>query len=617
MGGAAAAADGAAAAVEEPQPYAVAVGDVAQAALGAVDLPLGGGDAAELGGVGVAQHDLLHVPAQGDQAPVGGVGEHLVEDPVGLLELVGGLEQRNDADLRPAGVEVDQAGLAGQHGRGEDVVGALAHRDDVRLDDLGAEALERLPNGVEDGGVQRRRAGGQRAAGAQLLRQQLAPVVAGHVRVPPGLLAQPVEELAERVVVGVGVLADVHRRQVQAEGGEGADGPLEAPVGDEPAAVGAQRVLDELEVGEELGGAQVVAALLVRGALGEALAGVEELLPDAGGLEAVGLLGVEALVAGADLGEQLEVPLEGGEELLGGAAVADGVGQGAAQVVDELDGVGDAVLVLQYQHVPGDVGGDVGVAVAVAADPGAEGQRAGGGGQGDADAVELGGEVLEDVADGVRVELVEVVDGVAGLVGGLGAGHPQLVGLPQQVDVLGEAQVGAAPVARAGDGGVEQLGDAAELVEDAASGGLGGVGGEDGAYAQVLDGLPEVLGVGVLQLVGGAGEDRALGVALGLQLAAAVHLLGDVGQVEVGGEGPYEPGGGLRVGGAQQRGGGVPVRTGQGAHALDEVEELLTLLADQRLTEEVAETADVGAQGGVGLVDTVLVGTAHRCGSLR
>ena len=38
--GAAAAADGAAAAVEEAQPYAVAVGDVAQAALGAVDLPL-------------------------------------------------------------------------------------------------------------------------------------------------------------------------------------------------------------------------------------------------------------------------------------------------------------------------------------------------------------------------------------------------------------------------------------------------------------------------------------------------------------------------------------------------------------------------------------------------
>src|SRR6478609_3906905 len=32
--------------------------------LGAVDLPLGGGDAAELGGVGVAEHDLLDVAAE-------------------------------------------------------------------------------------------------------------------------------------------------------------------------------------------------------------------------------------------------------------------------------------------------------------------------------------------------------------------------------------------------------------------------------------------------------------------------------------------------------------------------------------------------------------------------
>ena len=45
---AAAAADRAAAAVEEPQPDAVPVGDVAQPALGAVDLPLRGGDAADL-----------------------------------------------------------------------------------------------------------------------------------------------------------------------------------------------------------------------------------------------------------------------------------------------------------------------------------------------------------------------------------------------------------------------------------------------------------------------------------------------------------------------------------------------------------------------------------------
>ena len=112
----------------------------------------------------------------------------------------------------------------------------------------------------------------------------------------------------------------------------------------------------------------------------------------------------------------------------------------------ELEGVGDAVLVLEDQDVPGDLGGDVGVAVAVAADPGAEGQRAGAGGELDADALQLGGEVLQDVADGAGVQLVEVVDGVAGLVGGLGADDAQLVGLPEEVDVLGEPEVVAAAV---------------------------------------------------------------------------------------------------------------------------------------------------------------------------
>ncbi|GAA3231284.1 hypothetical protein GCM10020256_45680 [Streptomyces thermocoprophilus] len=97
-------------------------------------------------------------------------------------------------------------------------------------------------------------------------------------------------------------------------------------------------------------------------------------------------------------------------------------------------------------------GGDVGVAVAVAADPGAEGEGAGVVGEGDADAFEFGGEVLEDVADGACVEFVEVVDGVAGLVGGFGADDAEFVGLPDEVDVLGEAGVVAAAVGVEGGG---------------------------------------------------------------------------------------------------------------------------------------------------------------------
>src|ERR1043165_272721 len=47
-----------------PRPPPVPVRSVTQPPLRPVDLPLGGGDAAELRGVGVAEHHLLHVPAQ-------------------------------------------------------------------------------------------------------------------------------------------------------------------------------------------------------------------------------------------------------------------------------------------------------------------------------------------------------------------------------------------------------------------------------------------------------------------------------------------------------------------------------------------------------------------------
>lgn len=264
-------------------------------------------------------------------------------------------------------VQVDQSGLAGEDGRGEDVVGALAHGDDVRLDDLGSEHLQGPLDGEEDaerllaGRVDGRRGGRERPARAQLLGQQLRTVLAGHVRVPPGFLAEAVEELAEGVVVGVGVFADVHGGELEAEGGEGAQGAVHAAVGEECAAVLAQRGLDEGEVAEELAGAEVVAVGLVRGALGEALLGVLQLLPDAGGLEPVGLLGVEPLVAGADLGQPLQVALEGFQQFLGGAGVADGVGEEAAQLVDHLQGVVDAVLVLEDEDVPGHLGVTLGL----------------------------------------------------------------------------------------------------------------------------------------------------------------------------------------------------------------------------------------------------------------
>ena len=64
-------------------------------------------------------------------------------------------------------------------------------------------------------------------------------------------------------MVGVGVLAHVERGEVQPEGRQRADRLLEAPARDQLAAVQQQRVAHQREVGEQLGGADVVAPGLV------------------------------------------------------------------------------------------------------------------------------------------------------------------------------------------------------------------------------------------------------------------------------------------------------------------------------------------------------------------
>ena len=77
-------------------------------------------------------------------------------------------------------------------------------------------------------------------------------------------------------MVGVGVLADVQRGQVQAERGDRADRRASSrPSADELAAVREQRVAHDGQVVEQLGGVEVVAARLVRAAAGDACAGVD------------------------------------------------------------------------------------------------------------------------------------------------------------------------------------------------------------------------------------------------------------------------------------------------------------------------------------------------------
>ncbi len=101
----------------------------------------------------------------------------------------------------------------------------------------------------------------------------------------------------------------------------------------------------------------------------------------------------------------------------------------------------------------------------------------------------------------------------------------------------------------------------------------------------MLDRLAQVLGVGVLQPVGRTGEEAALGGAPGAQLAATVHLLGDIGQVEVGGERADQLGRGVQLGAPQQLSGCFAVLAGETADLLDEFEQLRALLADEGLAQ--------------------------------
>ena len=179
--------------------------------------------------------------------------------------------------------------------------------------------------------------------------------------------------------MGVGVLADVQRGQVQAERGHRADRRGQPADRGELPGVAGQRGAHQLQVGDQLVGAEVVAAGHVRGAAAPAacrvlasLALMQRTLSRYGSSaltrrNRVGHLGQAVQVGLARLADRSrETPRSRRE-----------TDSSSISVVHRRLGGLDAVLVLDEQHVAGDGRGDERVAVAVAADPGAEGQRPG------------------------------------------------------------------------------------------------------------------------------------------------------------------------------------------------------------------------------------------------
>jgi hypothetical protein len=128
--------------------------------------------------------------------------------------------------------------------------------------------------------------------------------------------------------------------------------------------------------------------------------------------------------------------------------------------------------------------------------------------------------------------------------------------------------------------------------------------GEHGTDREAPGGGADVAGAdpAVGDQLGGLVQPAAVIAAGPPQVAGPVHLLGDVGQVEVGGEGAGQQDAGRHVEAGQALGGGAPVGAYQRPDLLDEVEERAPFLAHQRMAEQRAEPADVGAQGRVVLV---------------
>ncbi len=151
MGGAAAAADGSAAAVEEAQGHAALAGHLVERAVGLVDLPGAGDHAAIFVGVGVAEHDLLLVVPGFEQRLVGLAGPEFAHDGGSVLEILDGLEERDglEAGIVAAAASTSTLRRGGRARGREHVFGAGGSADDVLADGFGGVGLLQFGDGAE------------------------------------------------------------------------------------------------------------------------------------------------------------------------------------------------------------------------------------------------------------------------------------------------------------------------------------------------------------------------------------------------------------------------------------------------------------------------------------
>ena len=251
---------------------------------------------------------------------------------------------------------------------------------------------------------------------------------------------------------------------------------------------------DDAEVAEEFGGAGVG---LERGLGGQRHGDVRraaETDHDATDEQADGLVGEAIFEFGLAGGaEALKVALSQLREFGRDGDDASGAGELVEEVLEP-----SAVMVVQKvagdgERLARDFGRNEGIAVAVAADPGAEADELGEFGEGGFDVVlggQGGGDFGVKLGQGVEDGGFVVVERHADLVAHGGAGLTNLVGLPEGGD-LGDDVLLEGIEFGFGDGDavklLKQVGDAAALEHDRAARDLSGVRGEDGRDADAFE----------------------------------------------------------------------------------------------------------------------------------
>lgn len=172
-----------------------------------------------------------------------------------MREILDGLEQRDDVDTAQPDFFEQNHGL-------EDVGNGPGHGDDALRDRALAEVLHGAGSGGEDAHflacvvAQLSLGAQQRARGTQLLDEHLHAVLLGKGSV---VLAHAgdAEYLRHDLFERFGVLAQVKRVQVETEGSHRRAQAVKPVVGDDDAAVSAQRGVDHVQVCKQLAGVRI------------------------------------------------------------------------------------------------------------------------------------------------------------------------------------------------------------------------------------------------------------------------------------------------------------------------------------------------------------------------